>query len=1204
MRTLRGIALGVLFVMSVAAQSDRGTITGTISDPTGAVIPNAPVDVRNVDTGATYQVGASNTGNYVVQLPTGKYELSVTVAGFKKFVRQNLVLPVAQTLRVDIVLEVGSATESVTVTEAAPLLKTESGELSHNVSTETLNNLPILGIGGSAGAAGIRNPYAVLQVLPGADWRPDASVRLNGMPSNSQSLRLEGQDSTNPIASSTQSQTQPSIDAIEEFAIQTSNYAAEFGQAGGGVFNVTMKSGTNTFHGSAYDYFVNEDLNAGVPFTSSGNGHLLRPRQRRNDYGFTLGGPVDIPKIYDGHDKTFFFFNFEQFRETTITDNRALTVPTTAYRIGDFRQALTGRPLGSDGLGRPLSENTIYDPKSDREVNGVRYRDPFATNNVIPITQLDPVAQNVLKYVPLPTNSQVLNNYLPVFANQRVTDIPSVKIDHSLNSTMKISGYWSRTGTSSPNNDGFPYPITTGVPTTTIAHTIRLNFDDTLRPTMLLHLGAGIIYTNQTTTSSYDPAGIGLKGTNSDLFPLMATLAGGTLAGGPPAQGGLSAIGPGTVANLQTPKPTATASLTWVHNNHTFKFGGEAVFVGFLAHLRTYSSSYMYFSPTETGLPALNGVTLPATVGFPFASFMMGRVNSGYISVPSTVRLGSHAYSLYAQDSWKVTRKLTLDYGLRYDFETYLREHYGTMPNASLATPNPSVGNYPGGIIFEGYGPGRCGCAFAHNYPYAFGPRLGVAYQITSKTVLRVGTGLSYGRQNSLNGKTNNAGSSNPYGATSYGDPAFVMGDGIPYRVTFPNFDPGQLPLPGTVGNPTNLIDPNAGRPARIFQWSIGVQREISRDIVVEATYLGNRGVWWQANTMRAVNALTQDRIASFGLDLNNSNDLTLLRSPVSSLLAAQRGFGASPYPSFPRGSTVAQSLRVMPEYSNPVNTWPPLGNTWYDALQFKATKRFSHGLDFTYSLTWSKQLVIGSEQDYNYFGFVAPATNDVYNRRVNKYLSGYDQPLLSVISATYTTPKPKGPGVLGSKALSWAARDWQIGTVLRYGSGLPIQVPLATTNLATYTFQNTFVNRVPGVPVFTQDLNCHCFDPNKTFVLNPNAWANPTAGQYGSSAAYYDEYRQQRRPVEDMSLARNFRFKERMNFQIRAEFTNIFNRTQINSPTSGNAFATQTCADPANKTVSCSGSYYRVSGGFGWINTSSVYALPRQGTLVARFTF
>ena len=289
------------------AQSDRGTITGTITDPAGAVVPNTPVQVRNMETGAVYDGGSSATGNYVVQLPAGTYELTVAPSGFKRYVRQNLAVPVAQTLRIDVMLEVGSAAESVTVTEAAPLLKTESGELSHNVTTDTLNRLPMLAVGASAGAAGIRNPYAVLQVLPGADWQPDASIRLNGMPSNSQALRLEGQDSTNGIASGTQSQTQPSVEAIEEFAIQTSNFAAEFGQAGGGVFNVTMRSGTNQYHGAAYDYFVNEALNAGVPFTSDGNGLLLRPRQRRNDYGFSFGGAVRIPKVYNGHDKTFSF---------------------------------------------------------------------------------------------------------------------------------------------------------------------------------------------------------------------------------------------------------------------------------------------------------------------------------------------------------------------------------------------------------------------------------------------------------------------------------------------------------------------------------------------------------------------------------------------------------------------------------------------------------------------------------------------------------------------------------------------------------------------------------------------------------------------------------------------------------------------------------------------------------------------------------
>jgi hypothetical protein len=274
------------------------------------------------------------------------------------------------------------------------------------------------------------------------------------------------------------------------------------------------------------------------------------------------------------------------------------------------------------------------------------------------------------------------------------------------------------------------------------------------------------------------------------------------------------------------------------------------------------------------------------------------------------------------------------------------------------------------------------------------------------------------------------------------------------------------------------------------------------------------------------------------------------------------------------------------------VNSWNPDGNTWYDSLQTKVTKRLSHGLDVNASFTWSKQLDIGAEQDFGYFTFVTAAINDVTNRQNNKYLSAFDQPYLFVLSSHYTTPK-----LNINRVLATVARDWELGGVLRYGSGFPIQVPTATSGLATYTFQNTYVNRVPGAPLFTQDLNCHCFDPNSNFVLNKNAWANPVAGQFGTAAAYYNDYRYQRRPQENVSIARNFRIRERMTFQLRAEFTNIFNRTYPNNPTFGNAFATQT--------INAAG---QTTGGFGSIlantTTGTVFMPPRQGQLVARFQF
>jgi hypothetical protein len=290
-------------------------------------------------------------------LPAGTYEVSVTLPGFKKFVRQGLTVAVAQTIRIDATLEVGNASESVTVTEAAPLLKTESGEVSHNVTTERIDSLPILGIGSSqASSSGVRNPLVVTQLLPGTYFNgaSTSTVRINGAPTNSQAMLVEGQDATNSLGQGAGAQTQASVDAIQEFTIQTSNYAAEFGQAGGGVFNMTMKSGTNQFHGTGYDYFVNEGLNAGQPFTSDGNGHLVRSVARRNDYGGTIGGPVWIPKLYNGHDKTFFFFNLEQFRETQHVNANSVTVPVPSYRAGNFAQALTGRSLGNDILSRAV----------------------------------------------------------------------------------------------------------------------------------------------------------------------------------------------------------------------------------------------------------------------------------------------------------------------------------------------------------------------------------------------------------------------------------------------------------------------------------------------------------------------------------------------------------------------------------------------------------------------------------------------------------------------------------------------------------------------------------------------------------------------------------------------------------------------------------------------------------------------------------
>src|SRR5262245_60394380 len=497
MGSLRLLFYLVLSALPAFAQSDRGTVTGTVSDTSGAVIPGVSIVATNVENSARYETVSTETGNYTLpQLPSGTYQLTAELPGFRRYVRQGIVVLVAQTLRLNVTLEIGSSTESVTIIEDAPLLRTESSEVAHNYNAEFLNNVPILGIGrGASGAAGIRSAYSIAQVVPGATWLPDQTIRVNGMTGNTSALRVDGQDATATISNGQITQTQQSVEAIQEVAVQTSNFAAEFGQAGSGLFNVTMRSGSNQFHGSVYDYFVNEALNAGWPFTDNGRGELLRNRERRNNWGFSVGGPV-MAKVYNGHNKTFFFLNFEQFRETQVS-NFPVTVPTLAYRKGDFREARTGRLLGTDGLGREIRENVIYDPTTERIINGVRYRDPYP-DNIIPPEKLDPVALKVQEYIPLPNRPGLTNNYVPNEVNPRISQIPSVKIDHALSARLKLSGYWSRTQTDTPNNtSGLPQPISSTVGQHVKADTIRINFDYAMTPTTLLHVGVGYLHLSQ-----------------------------------------------------------------------------------------------------------------------------------------------------------------------------------------------------------------------------------------------------------------------------------------------------------------------------------------------------------------------------------------------------------------------------------------------------------------------------------------------------------------------------------------------------------------------------------------------------------------------------------------------------------------------------------------------------------------------------------
>jgi len=1210
----------LVLVSPAFPQAANGTITGRVTDATDAVIPGVAIEVTNAATGITFSAISSESGSYTApNLPPGSYSISASLPGFKKYTRTGMTLDAAQTIRIDIKLEVGLAGETVEVTAESPLLRTESGDIAHNITVSQLVDLPILGIGNAnAGSSGVRNPFNTAATVPGVNYTANLTMIVNGAPTNTAAYRLEGLDNTNHTVNYALQENQPSADAIQEVAVQTSNYAPEFGQAGGGLFNVTMKSGTSQFHGSAYDYIVNEALNAGYPFTSHGNGHLVRPRNRRNNYGGTLGGP--IPFLTKGNMKTFFFFGLERFKESSVLGFN-ITVPTVAYRNGDFsaispngganfnRSLAPSNPIGTDSLGRPIYANEIYDPNTRGVQNGQGYANPFP-GNIIPPDRITSFAKAVMALIPMPQNNNLINNYTGSNLSERVTSIPSIKIDHSLNDKNKISFYWSTTGTeslySTPNGnaDGLPDIITGARGTFIDSMTARLNYDRVLTTNVLLHLGAGwskIRFLDDSPLThggkTFDCTTINLLGCQVAFnFPRINTMVPtGALSG----LGGMQAMGNAQLhTRTNTERPAFNANMTWLRGSHNYKWGGEVWFQGNIT--APPSGVALTFDPNATAQP----YTVPAglggqAMGFQFASFLLGDASVISQRAGTDTRMGKSQWAFYWQDSWKAKRNLTVDYGLRWDYASVPREQYGRSANLGKDVPNLAVGGYPGAPIFQA----TCHCEFLSAYHDAFGPRLGIAYLLGSKTVLRGGWGLAYGFAPDINVSSANDKTNTPVGINAF---ANVSTPGTMPQPVWPNLDPGQTPLPGQITgfNGFALLDRNAARPPRQNQFSFGVQREITSNFLLDASYVGNRGVWW-AGPSAYLNQVSPQRFAQFGLDpYHNPADNLLLSSPLSSPAVIAKIGNFVPYPGYSTSNTLINALRLFPQFSTIAVTNSPTGNTRYDSLQVRATKRMARGLQVNGNYTFSKAMV---------------ATRlDQFNPASMKSIQSTDQPHVLSLNILYQTPT-----YFGNPLLNVITKDWQLGAFMTYSSGLPLTPPISTvTNNLPGGNNNSNEMYRTGQPLYLKDLNCHCIDPTHDQVLNPAAWANPAPGVFGVGPVYtgtgpapagvfnlyYSDFRGPRRPSESFNIMRSFHIRsgdKPVTLSIRADFTNIFNRTLVVNPITTNPLAAPT-KNQAGQYTAGFGVINEVfaTGAFPAASNTTASQLPRQGTLVARITF
>jgi hypothetical protein len=699
-------------------------------------------------------------------------------------------------------------------------------------------------------------------------------------------------------------------------------------------------------------------------------------------------------------------------------------------------------------------------------------------------------------------------------------------------------------------------------------------------------------------------------------------------------------------------RESSNVNLSWVRRNHTYKIGWDFLTTQIPTNNLSNTSGTWSFgasgiiTASSTNQPALQGVTTSAgspTTGFGFADFLMGNLSQVTLGVNADSSNRKKQTALFLQDTWKVTRRFTLDYGLRWDYGTYAKEQYGRSGNFDFNVPNPSAGNHPGGQIYEA----TCHCQFANIYPYAIGPRVGLAYQLNSKTVVRGGIGIVYRATAIVGGSINRTGNSTTLSFGQYLPTTLAQGLPSSISIKWPDVNnPAAGQPPGNIAGGPTLLDPGSGRPGRLWQYNFTVQREITRNFVVEASYVGHRGVWQPvgsglgAGLVPGPNDMSVDQLTKYGFTIPHpgnstsavTSDSSILRALFTALNANQRSILVSrgvsltgPYTGFPvsglNPQQVRQSLRAFPQYTGINWSSSPVGKNWYDALQLTATKRLSHGLSVNANYTFSKNMDLTSSPD-------------IYNPGLGKDLAN-DLPHQLRISADYTVPKIRGDGILGNKFVSYILSDWGTGWFLQYQSGAVI--PGATNcnghpsssgsdPITNYLNRGTICadqardasgnvispwavdwidldGKVHPEPI---DINCKCFNPQTTQLLNPAAWVNVNNGEWSNNYSTIRDYRTFRVPSENVNFSRTFRIKERVSLLIRAEWTNAFNRLRYSTLTfATGSFNTALSCSGLQAGQTCTPNSGIKAGGFGSLVVPSAGASgQRSGNLIMRLQF
>ncbi len=1111
--------LAIVFAVSALAalaQSFTGAIAGTARDASGASVPEVKITLVNINTGEKRMAETSAEGNYTLPaLPPGTYRLEAERAGFKKFVRPNIVVQVNQQISIDLALEIGDLTQSVEVTAETPLLQAATSSLGQVVDNRRILELPLVG----------RNTLALIGLTAGAQpvgQFGGVASRTNaynqGFFSTSGSQVLTNETLVDGVPANAALFNAPAyvpvVDAVQEFKVQTNNFSAEFGRTGGGVVNIVMRSGDNQLRGSLYEFFRNDKLDSNHWFNNRAG--RPKPHNSFNQFGATGGGPVYIPSVYDGRDKSFWFFNYEGLR-----DRRGLTqlftIPTPEQLQGDF-----SRTFNSSG-----QLITIADPLTTRPdpANPGRFLRGNFPGNRIPDNRIEPVSANVRRFWPLPNTTGAAftnaNNFIGVGSAPNVQNQVTTRIDHTIRQSHKVFGRfsWSNIQRGAVdffgNGAGWVNPGGGGVPLVFNARNVSLDYTWTVSPTLLANVRYGFVrqFVGKTPAlTGLDLTTLGFPASFNNQVFLRA------LPAFQPS--GYRAIAPATADLIQRADNTHAllGSVTKTLSKHTLKFGADGRYIP-IGELQPNAPQGVF--NFDGRFTSENALAILPNSGHSVASFLLGFPSSGSIDFNPAISISYRYFGWYVQDDIRVTRNLTLNVGLRHELETGRDERYNRLSWFDPSAPSPiaqqvGISNLSGGLRFVGVdGNPRRQLDLDKNN---FGPRFGFAYNVASKTVLRGGYGIFYlpltgdDTGQSLGGSGFFAGTSFLSSQDGGITPADRLSNPFPRGLNQPvGSSQGLLTLLGQ--DIANVFRNN--RSAYAQGWNFNVQRELPGNVLVDVAYAGNKSTKLPIN--QNINQLP-DQYLSMG---------SALLQQVTNPFARFVSVGPLSQATVSRG----QLLRPFPHFTNLNIRALHAGSSIYHSMQLKVERRFSRGFSLLGAYTVSKMITDATSRLS--INFSNPGYQNNNNLRAERALGNVDIPQRFVISYNYELPFRH----------RWLG-GWQVKGITVLQSGPPLG--LGTSANQTNSFgggsrpnnNGTSAKIASGSTV--ERLNRY---------FDTSVFSQPPAFTFGNVSRTLPDVREPGLVNFDFSVIKNTRLHERANLQLRGEFFNFLNNTNFGAP-------------------------------------------------------